>query len=161
MSTKELMLLNCDPGEDWVCWTTRRSNQSILKEIIPEYSLKGLTTEAEPPILWPPDVKSRLTGKDSDTGKDPGQEEKGQQRMRWLDDISDSMDMSLRKLWEIVKEQSLACCSPWCHRTGCNLVTEWLTTLLPRGHDTDSLQVTAINTGIKCAVIVTLIHILY
>ena len=60
-----------------VPWTARRSNQSILKEISPEYSLEGLITEAEAPILWPPDVKSQLIGKDRDAGKDGGQEEKG------------------------------------------------------------------------------------
>ena len=50
-----------------VPWTARRSNQSILKEISPEYPLDA---EAEAPILWPPDVESRLTGKDLDAGKD-------------------------------------------------------------------------------------------
>ena len=60
------------------CWrrplrvplTARRSNQSILKEINPEYSLEGTDVEAEAPILWPPDMKSRLIGKDPDTEKD-------------------------------------------------------------------------------------------
>ena len=67
----------------WCCkrllrvpWTPRRYNQSILKEISPEYSLKD-DAEAETPILWPPDAKSWLTGKDPDAGKDWGQEEKG------------------------------------------------------------------------------------
>ena len=60
-----------------VPWTARRSNQSILKEINPEYSLEGLTTEADAPILRPLDMKSRLTGKDPDAGKDCGREEKG------------------------------------------------------------------------------------
>ena len=59
LSTKELMLLNCGVGEDLrVPWTEMRSNQSILKEISLEYSLKGLMLEAETPILWPPDAKN-------------------------------------------------------------------------------------------------------
>ena len=58
-----------------VPWTARRSNQSILKEINPEYSLEGLMLKA--PILWPPDEKSQLIGKHPDAGKDRGQEEKG------------------------------------------------------------------------------------
>ena len=61
-----------------VSWTARKSNQSILREIRPEYLLKGLTdAEAEAPILWPPDGKIQLFGKDPDAGKDLGQEEKG------------------------------------------------------------------------------------
>ena len=60
-----------------VPWTARRSNQSILKEISPEYSLEGLLFKLEAPIFWPPDVKSQLIGKDPDAGKDRGQEEKG------------------------------------------------------------------------------------
>ena len=53
-----------------VPWTARRSNQSILKEINPEYSLEGIDVEAKAPIFWPSDVKNRLIGKDPDTEKD-------------------------------------------------------------------------------------------
>ena len=59
-----------------VPWTARRSNQLILKEINPEYSLERLMLKLKP-ILWPPDAKSQLTGKDPDAGKDRRQEEKG------------------------------------------------------------------------------------
>ena len=108
-----------------VPWTARRSNQWILKEIDPEYSLEGLMLKLKLLILWPPDVKSSLIWKHPDAGKDWGQEEKGTAEdemvgwhhwlngygFGWTPGVGDGQD-------------SLVCCSPWGRKE--SDMTEWL-----------------------------------
>ena len=93
-----------------VPWTARRPNQSILKEINPEYSLEGLMLKLKLQYFGHLMRRADSLGKTLMLGKIEGRRRRGRQRMRWFDGISDSMDMSLGK------QGGLACCSPWDHK---------------------------------------------
>ena len=95
-------------------WTARRSNQSILKEINPKYSLEGLMLKLKLQYFGYQMGRSDSVEKTLMLGKIEGRRRRGQQRMRWLDDITVAMDMSLSRTLGVGDGQgSLAFCSPW------------------------------------------------
>ena len=129
------MLLNCRPREDsWVAWPVRRSNQSFLKEINSEYSLERLMLKLKLKLQYIGYLMQRASSLEEILmlGKIEGRRRKRQQRIRWLDGIIYSMDISLSKLQETVKDRKAWCTAM--HTNSQTWLSNWTTTYVLRSY---------------------------
>ena len=110
-----------------VPWTARRSNQSILKEISPEYSLEGLMLKLKLQYFGHLILRDDSLEKTLMLGKIEGRRRRGWQRMRWLDSITHSMDMNLSQLQEIVKDREAYRCAVHVMAKTLTLLSNWTT----------------------------------
>ena len=108
-------------------WTARKSNQSILKEINPEYSLEGLLLKLKPQYLGHPVQRANSLEKTMILGKIEGKRRRGQQRMRWLDNIPVDMSMNFSKLQEIAEDRKAWCTTAYEVAKNWAWLSDWTT----------------------------------